>query len=341
MQLPTVIELGESGAGSVQTSQDGLLAREVELKWLASGLKSYQEAEAKAATLAPLYHNEHRRSRLDARPIGNTWWELSAGYANAAIDPLVVENPNNALMGAAGGMVQMPTAVLYASVLSFDTTGETEHITQAWPYDADAGVNANKPIEYRFPTDAPKMNGAIAVDGDNVQGVDVSTRAFSFNETWLVSAEELIAKAPPLKQKVNVGDVEVLKEVEQFSLLEWLFKLSGTVNKNKFRNFDPGEVLFLGARGEMSRGQTMIPITLAFSARKNRGQFMVGDISVNDKNGWDHMWISYDTDTVDGTLTKKAKYVYIDQVYEYADWTPMAIGTSWSKFYLSKSAFAQ
>ena len=49
MNLPSVIELGESGSGSIQTSQDGMLGREVELKWLAQGLRSYQEAEAKAA----------------------------------------------------------------------------------------------------------------------------------------------------------------------------------------------------------------------------------------------------------------------------------------------------
>jgi hypothetical protein len=91
----------------------------------------------------------------------------------------------------------------------------------------------------------------------------------------------------------------------------------------------------------MSRGQTMIPITLAFSARKNRGQFMVGDIAVNSKNGWDHMWISYETIAQAGLMVKKAKYVYVDQVYEYADWDPMSVGTTWSKFHLPPSSFTQ
>jgi len=335
MQLPSVIELGESGAGSIQTSQDGLLGREIELKWLAQGLRSYQEAEKKAAELAPIYHAEHRRTRLDVRPIGNTWWEIAASYGNAAIDPLLVDEV--ALQGAAGGMVKMPTAVLYASTLSFDTTGETEHITQAWTDDD------GQPIETRFPaSDAPSMNGAINVDGESVHGVDVAGRAFSFNETWNVSAEELIKKPEPLKKKLEVeGGDPLLVEVEQYSLLEWLFRLSGTVNKVKFRDFAPGEVLFLGARGEMNRGQTMIPITLAFSARKNREQFRVGNVVVDGKNGWDHLWISYESEAAANVIVKKAKYVYVDQVYEYADWEPMAVGTSWSKFYLSKSPFQQ
>lgn len=334
MQVPSVIELGESGAGSVQTSQDGLMSREVELKWLASGLLSYQDAEAKAATLAPLYYSSHRRSRLDVRPIGNTWWELSAGYLNAAIDPLFVDDAS--LQSAAGGMVEMPSAVLYASTLSFDTTGETEHVTQAWPGDDGA------PIETKYPSDAPAMYGAVSVDGNSVNGVDIATRALSFNETWTVAASELLAKPAPLKKKVDVpGGGQVLQDVEQFSLLQWFHKLTGTVNKVKFREFDPGEVLFLGARGEMSRGQTMIPITLVFSARKNREEFMVGDVSVANKKGWDHMWISYEPQAAGAAVTMKAKYVYVDQVYEYADWTPMMIGTTWSKFYLEKSGFRQ
>ena len=268
MNLPSVIELGESGSGSIQTSQDGMLGREVELKWLAQGLRSYQEAEAKAAALAPIYHTEHRRTRLDVRPIGNTWWELSAAYGNAAIDPMLIDP--KALEGAAGGMVQMPTAVLFASTLSFDTTGETEHITQAWPYGAGA-----------------------------------------------------------------------LVYVDQFSLLQHLFRLSGTVNQKKFRDFEPGEVLFLGARGEMSRGQTMVAVTMSFSARKNRSQFMVGDVAVDSKNGWDHLWIHYEAEAAANVVVKKAKFVYVDQVYEYADWEPIGVGTSWSKFYLSKSPFNQ
>lgn len=340
MKLPDVIELGESGAGSVQTSQDGMLSREVELKWLASGLRSYQEAEKKAVGLAPLFHNGHRRSRLDCRPIGNTWWELSAGYLNSAIDPLLTDA--SALETAAGGMVEMPTAVLYASGLSFDTTGETEHITQAWPYGPEDGENEGQPIEYKFPdSEAPTMYGAIGVDGDSVTGVDIATRAFSFNETWNIAAEDLIAKPAPLKRKREVDGIEFVEDVEQFSLLEWLFKLTGTVNKSKFRNFEPGEVLFLGVRGEMSAGQTMIPITLAFSARRNRSQFMVGGVSVDSKNGWDHMWISYEPEVQPDVVVKKVKYVYVDQVYEYADWTPLTIGTEWPKVYLSKTPFRQ
>lgn len=339
MQLPSVIEVGESGAGSIQTSQDGSMSREVELKWLVSGITSYHAAEEKAAFLAPLYHMEHRRTRLDSRPIGNGWWELSAGYGNAAIDPLSSDNANIALMGAAGGMIEMPTATLFASSLSFDTTGETEHITQAWPYGPEGGDDEGKPIEFKFPdSEAPTMHGAIAVDANNVNGVDVATRAFSFNETWQVAAEELIDKPAPLKRKNDAG---AMVDVEQYSLLEWLFRLTGTVNKKKFRDFLPGEVLFLGARGEMSRGQTMVPITLAFSARKNRANFMVGGVAVDSKNGWDHMWIHYESEAAANVIVKRAKFVYVDQVYEYADWEPMTIGTTWSKFYLSKSKFRQ
>lgn len=337
MNLPSVIELGESGSGSIQTSQDGMLGREVELKWLAQGLRSYQEAETKAAALAPIYHAEHRRTRLDVRPIGNTWWELSAAYGNAAIDPMLIDP--KALEGAAGGMVQMPTAVLFASTLSFDTTGETEHITQAWPYGPEGGDKEGKPIEFKFPdSDAPTMHGAINVDGESVQGVDVVGRAFSFNETWNVSAEELIKTPEPLKEKNAAG---AIVNVDQLSLLQHLFRLSGTVNQKKFRDFEPGEVLFLGARGEMSRGQTMVAVTMSFSARKNRSQFMVGDVAVDSKNGWDHLWIHYEAEAAANVVVKKAKFVYVDQVYEYADWEPIGVGTTWSKFYLSKSPFNQ
>lgn len=320
---PQTIELFDSQSGGTTTSSDGSISREVELKWLVSQIKGYYEAEQRGLTLAPLFHSGHRRTRLDARGLGHGWYEITAAYGDGSINVNSLDNPQ----GNGFHDVPQPQSV------AFDTTGATEHITQSWSDSLDP--NAYRVVyaaSIAAATNAPDFKGAVNVSGDSVQGVDITVPAFNWTETWLMPANALFYKPPDAKEKDNDGNVV---STEQFSYVEHLYRLTGCVNKTKFRTFQDGEVLFLGARCEFNRGMTMASITLSFSARKTREKFAVGAIEVQVKKGWSFLWIIYESSADTSVVVKRPKYVYVEQVYPEREFSPLNIGSvGWPTAYL-------
>ena len=69
-------------------------------------------------------------------------------------------------------------------------------------------------------------------------------------------------------------------------------------------------------------------MTYKFAVSFNRKNFNVGDITVNEKYGWDYMWIRY-ADEVDDekkSLVKKPVAVYIERVYMITNFSALGIG---------------
>jgi len=110
--------------------------------------------------------------------------------------------------------------------------------------------------------------------------------------------------------------------------------LTGKVNLLSFREFEPGQVLFLGASGSKSNRKAGTPweVTYQFAAQPNFLNMTVGTITGINKLGWEYMHVRYQA--VDATIgddddpfsvpaqTFRIQYpvgVYIEQVYEYAD----------------------
>ena len=168
---------------------------------------------------------------------------------------------------------------------SFDTTGGTIHIT-----------NAKEEVS-RYPTaTAPNQLGAIAVDGDEVKGIDIVIPALKINVQF----------SHPL------GVVTLAKA-------KFLSDITGTVNTDTFLTFAPGEVLFLGARG--SDGATAdATIDYQFAMAKNLTGQTIGGIAGVAKAAWNVAWIRYQdtitTVTATDNPTRVAKFVYIDRVYD-------------------------
>lgn len=167
----------------------------------------------------------------------------------------------------------------------FDTTGGTVHITQA------------KEELRRYPTDtAPDQLGAIAVDGDEVKGVEIIIPAMKINVQF----------------KHPLGVVTLAKA-------KFLSNMTGKTNSDNFLSFAPGEVLFLGARGsDGSEAEATIGYQFAMAANVT-GQ-TIGSIAGVAKRAWEVAWIRYKDaiTTVSATdnPTRVAKYVYIDRVYD-------------------------
>lgn len=179
--------------------------------------------------------------------------------------------------------------------IAWDTTGHTEHITQSL-----------KP-ETRIPAEEADFQGAINVSGDSVQGLDVVRPGLKYSETWILPAEVALSCA-------FVGAV---------------YRLTGTVNLNTFRCFQPGEALFMGGRAQWQGDQPYVSATFDWEARPNGKVNLpympgVGELEM-DKKGWEYIWVRYQPESDGGQLVRKPIAIYKDVVYEQKSWADLGM----------------
>lgn len=182
------------------------------------------------------------------------------------------------------------------STYQFDTGGGTQHITQSIQT-----VGRYAPAGKM----APDFRGAIGVTHDSVEGVDITIPVYSFSETHYIAADQVTG-----------------------AYKATLFALTGKVNNASFRGFAAGEVLFLGASGS-KRGEEDWEITFRFAASPNATGLTVGEITGIAKKGWEYLWVRYADDVDDDAkvLVKRPIAVYVEQVYQYGDFSQLEIGT--------------
>jgi len=190
---------------------------------------------------------------------------------------------------------------VFEMCLSFDTTGGTQKITQAFSevsIDVPAGATA------------PEFNGAIGVKDDGVEGVDIVVPVFNWVEQWSL----------PKAMMTGAAAWEYAKTLSD---------LTGTKNAATFRTFAAGEVLFLGATGEWStKDADYFSISYKFSRLPNREEFDIGEITVASKRGHDYMWVRYQTseDSAAKCLVQTPMAVIVDEVYPDGDFSLLGIG---------------
>ena len=294
MAIPEVIELFDSGAGSLTRNDDGTLTREITLRWLIKDKASYALAEQKLRQQAPDVWAGYSRQRLDLQPLGSKWWIGTALYVTPSVEG----------EGDEPGQAEN----LFPASVSFDTTGGTEHITQAY-YDGPA-LWGGETAYARGNAIAPSYEGAINVNGDQVNGIDVVVPVFNFTETWTVPTVYLTDRY------VNA-----------------LYRLTGKTNNALFRVFEPGECLFLGARGDLARGDYKAVLTFSFSCRPNQRNLKAGQIEVNYKEGWQYLWIEYENSVDNANLIKRPKFAYVNDIYGKEDFSQLGIGTTFPQLY--------
>lgn len=177
---------------------------------------------------------------------------------------------------------------------SFDTTGATVTIKQA--YD-----------EKRFPTTAPDMGGAVNVGEDGPQGAEIVIPQFSWQEQY-----------------------DVPHRVISDGYFRMLANQTGTTNKESFRGFAQGEVLFLGASGsqgwdeEVGAGPWSLTYKFAASPTLLLDIEEIEDIR---KGGHDYMWVQYEKHQDGANIISKPKYVYVNQVYRQTSFGYLGIGS--------------
>ena len=183
------------------------------------------------------------------------------------------------------------------STFQFSTTGGQQRVTQSL-----ATVSTGVPPNHDT---TPDFARAINVTENSAEGVDITVPVSSFTETHYLPASAVTG---------------AYKAV--------VFRLTGRVNGSPWRGFAAGEVLFLGAEGSR-RGGGDWELSFKFAASPNVAGQTIGDCSPVDKEGWHLLWIRYEDieDESARMLVKRPRAVYVEQVYEYADFTQLGIGS--------------
>jgi len=262
----TIVEKAESRAAS-QGDQNS-----IELQY--SVMEAADEAAALAALIAqsPATWNGLVRKNCRVEPVGDgsSYWNGTVAYGGAT-----------------------STRQTGTQTLSFDTTGGTQHITQAKEHISTTYYEGDTP---------PDFQGAIGVTDDSVEGCDITVPVFSFSVTKYMSKAAMTSE--------YVG---------------YLFTLTGKTNSEAVSitvngltlSFAVGELLFLGASGS-ARGDDSWEVTFRFAASPNATDIPVGGITVPAKGGWEYLWVQYKDakDTGANCVLKKPKRVIVDRVYD-------------------------
>jgi len=212
------------------------------------------------------------------------------------IEPVFIDttNPPACIWDVRVTYSKQSTPEVDGSVVSFDTTGGTQHVkysksTRLKVADpAGPGVIDNK--------------GAIGVSSSGgtitVEGIDITVPVYSWSETHKRKNAQLNQAA--------------------------IYSLTGKVNSDGFKGFAPGEVLFLGASGQRT-GDNEWELTYKFAASPNKTGIVIGPIQGIDKKGWEYLWVRFEDDAVNNGLTKTPVCAYVEVVYDTAAFSALGI----------------
>lgn len=170
---------------------------------------------------------------------------------------------------------------------SFDTTGATARIKCAKEhvktYAASGVVNSNC------------HKGAINVTSDgNVEGAEIVIPALKLTATF--------------RHPVGVVNDAYVKG---------LAAITGSMNSIRFRSYDPGELLFVGATGSYGT-EAESELSYQFVASQN-ATLTIGDIADIVKKGHDYLWVEFVHKAQDGRPAVQPLRVHVERLYEPVD----------------------
>jgi len=176
--------------------------------------------------------------------------------------------------------------------ISVETGGGTQHVDFA--------------LSQRvYGASAPDSHGAIGINGDTIEGVDIIVPVYKWTIRRVIPAEWM-----------------------SLAYMRTMAAITATVNDAPFWGFEAGEVLFEGATGS---GQSVAAaeVTFRFASLPNQSNLQVGngEIAGIQKYGWEHLSVRWESteDNLAARLTKKPVGVYVSQVYRYSSFSVMGI----------------
>lgn len=237
-------------------------ASHVTLKYSAGGTEEDRTIYDLCQANLPEKYYDLYLQSFDYDPLGGGVWEITARY----------------------GLVDRSE-----KVYNLDTSGGSAHVSQSLSTIGRYGI-------------APDCKGAINFDGERVEGVDISTRRFAWNEQYKLRPTQF---------------------TQAYKLI--LFNMTYRMNNATFRGFAAGEVLFQGATASQ-QGSHDVELTYYFEASPNMAGYSVGGITVAAKLGWDYQWVRYKKTDASNRVITSPDGVYIERLYEPGNFTLLGIG---------------
>lgn len=178
------------------------------------------------------------------------------------------------------------------------TSGATQTVTQG--------------IGYQSYGTGPNYAGAINVDKDGVQGVEIVIPKLEFQ----------------IEKTIPRTDGQGLPR-KWFAYMMTLLGLTGKVNSAPIWEFAQRELLFLGADFS-AKGGGDISFTYKFVASPNRlaangNALTIGSINNIEKFGHDYLWIDYVAAESGGFVVRQPRTVHVHRVYEDGNFTLLGI----------------
>ena len=202
---------------------------------------------------------------------------------------------------------------------SFDTTGGSTHVTTA-----PVVGTLTKPLvnngERRWGssgenTNVPRNYGAIGVDGERVNGVEIEVPGLTWEEVYDVPSSYITS-----------------------AYIRKVAATTKSINDATFRGFASGEVFFHGCSGsqewDADRGDGPWNLRYRFTAAPNCGNgktlssLAIGSITGVEKNGHDYLWVVYEKKEDSSSLVQVPKFVYVNQVYNWGSFADLGIGVA-------------
>ena len=174
------------------------------------------------------------------------------------------------------------------ATVSFDCSGGSVHLTQAYAQRRGLSIG---------------WNGKTG-DGMEVAGVDVPVAQMRETYTQIKRLSELTTA---YKRRVAA--------------------CVGKVNNGKFKGWEAGEVMFLGASyNAPDKNSSKVAVTYNFSIQPNEAGAVYGGITIGAKKGWEYVWaITKSLVGVGGSPASVIRAIYIAQVAQYADFGKLGI----------------
>lgn len=184
-------------------------------------------------------------------------------------------------------------------VWSGTTAGGTQHIT----------TGRSKGVSYPAPglTVPADVGFAIGATKDGVAGVDIVVPVDSFRAVKYVDA----ASWATLRSVVKA--------------------ITGCVNDDDWtadgETFAAGEVLFMGAT--WAKRTEVVPndyeVTFEFAANPNQEDIDIGEVTVDEKAGWDYLEVVYENREETAVSFQVPKYATVHEVYRAADFGALGL----------------
>lgn len=195
--------------------------------------------------------------------------------------------------------------------VSIDTTGG--QILQTYAYGQTSYAATGET--------ATDFGNAIDVQEGKPQGVQRVIPALKINVRAKIATEYLGSSAIAYAKKVA--------RYTGFTNSQPMFPiLDSSGNPTGNFNFEAGELLFIGASGDIIAENPQL--TFSFLASENVANLTLGEITIDSKKGHEYLWVDFkkDKDATTSRSVSLARAAYVGQIYDEADLNELSIGVA-------------